>query len=77
MPTGKLLVNCKRCSIEITKENPDPRLGKSWCHKCGKKYRSDYNTKWAKSHRSIMNGRARRMYLKNKLAAMKGTILRL
>jgi hypothetical protein len=63
-------MNCKRCGIVITGENQDQWLGKSWCHDCGKKYRSDYNTKWAKSHRPLANAQARRRYLKAKLAAV-------
>lgn len=63
-------MNCKRCGIQITKDNQDPWIGKSWCHACGRKYRSDYNNRWAKSHRSVMNRRARTRYLKAKLAAV-------
>jgi hypothetical protein len=63
-------MNCGRCGVEITKENQDPWIGKSWCNACGKKYRSDYNTRWAKSHRSIVNERARTRYLKVKLVAV-------
>src|SRR5260370_10641086 len=64
------MMNCKGCGAMITEENQDPWLGKSWCNRCGKKYRSDYNTRWAKSHRSIVNRRVRTRYLKVKLAAM-------
>jgi hypothetical protein len=68
--TNKLVLNCKRCGLEITKDNQDPWLGKAWCHKCGRKYRSDYNVAWAKSRRLIVNKRARRRYLKAKLEAI-------
>jgi hypothetical protein len=68
--TVRSSMRCKRCGVEVSAENQDPWLGKSWCRKCGMKYRSDYNTTWAKSHRPIMNQRARRRYLKAKLEAV-------
>ena len=70
MNQARLLVNCKRCGAEITADNQDPWLGRAWCHACGRKYRSDYNVRWAKEHRPIMNQRARRRYLKAKLAVV-------